>query len=978
MTFTKIYTGNKKVNLTILVFVFLLMRLGVSFGQTIPLHDSPYIIPLQSQSAIPVFYDAAFDHLGNTWVVSNNGLYQTNGVELLHVDVNEAISNKYIWGVDRFHNQLILSGFNGDVTLLAPELDKEVISRVQLPEGIETIEQKPNVIDDWVWFPVNGGGILFNQYFDQFRIYKSPVFSGNPIVYCGKWEGKYVFFDVYNVIMYFPDKEGVKVIEVWGRDAKMSRLQYGVLSEGIVVQKGKKTCDTYLIEIIGDTIRKSQLTEFSGIEASKNVRIIPSNDNWVWLDYDGKLLAVHSKDSVEAFSVDATEIKRVAMGANQSRILICGRNGVYILPGQFLQFKPEITSRTYETHGTIWGHDSAFWAKAHDTLYIIDRELNEIERFQISYIPTGVLFDGSKYHVLGTHYEVFPKPAHTLVYDKPIEMGVIEQIKATHIEFKYHAPKKIITADNGVYYFNRHGIGFIAYLGNQCRISTISTPRPIDLVWVNKKLVLGVHHNFIALYDFRKSPPKKITVLNMSGEAISNMHTDADGSISGNYKKGYFVLKNKTLYFFNGVQRGGDVSDWYSNVYHSGGQFFYMNGSKPVRFSQTFIYHSAVLDFPVSISGNLYIRNRSGVIVKVPVQEPKITGVKLSKIYTKMPVVLDDGRFYFKADEGPVQLKISDDNFGVLGRNRYRIVMNNGASYFYDNHLVNISYLPPRESIIKIYASDNDVEGLELKCYRNPKWHESYLTYFSIIVFISVLLLIYSYQSQKRTKIRYSLMDRVKELDNVAFKARFNPHFLFNALNSLQLLIENEDYRRASLYIKRLSDLFRNFLKSANRRFHTMTEEIDLMKSYIELQLLKYNNSFTVKYDLPQNENLSNWTIPTGLLQLILENAIKHGMSMAGDNKGILCIRVIRLGKNEACVEIIDNGPSFDDVADVPDSQKKGTGTGMSLVKERIEVLKDAHGYNCYILPPEKIQFSGYLCMKYALVFNPDPKWLKS
>lgn len=156
---------------------------------------------------------------------------------------------------------------------------------------------------------------------------------------------------------------------------------------------------------------------------------------------------------------------------------------------------------------------------------------------------------------------------------------------------------------------------------------------------------------------------------------------------------------------------------------------------------------------------------------------------------------------------------------------------------------------------------------------------------------------------------------------------------MFNALGSIQFLVNDNDKEKANQYLTEFSSLLRNSLYNNEQEMVPLSKELQTMDSYIRLEQLRFNFQYQLNVDksIPQ-ENIS---IPTLLIQPMIENGIKHGISSLKEN-GILLINIQRQAKN-LMIEIKDNGKGFD-------TEKSSKGFGIKLVKERIGVL-NRQGY---------------------------------
>ena len=117
--------------------------------------------------------------------------------------------------------------------------------------------------------------------------------------------------------------------------------------------------------------------------------------------------------------------------------------------------------------------------------------------------------------------------------------------------------------------------------------------------------------------------------------------------------------------------------------------------------------------------------------------------------------------------------------------------------------------------------------------------------------------------------------NRIKNL-----KAQLNPHFLFNSLNTLDQLIE-EDKEEASNFLNRFADLYRYSLETLEKDLIHLEEELNFVKDYFEILNMKYVNCY--KMNIITNNNLENSLIPPFALQLLVENAIQHNLGTDTD-----------------------------------------------------------------------------------------------
>jgi two-component system LytT family sensor kinase len=133
------------------------------------------------------------------------------------------------------------------------------------------------------------------------------------------------------------------------------------------------------------------------------------------------------------------------------------------------------------------------------------------------------------------------------------------------------------------------------------------------------------------------------------------------------------------------------------------------------------------------------------------------------------------------------------------------------------------------------------------------------------------------FENYKRTEIQsLKLEANTKEIELNQLKSQLNPHFMFNSMNSIRALVD-EDPRRAKIAITQLSNILRSTLMMHKNRFITLEEELVLVKDYLELEHIRYEERLSFFFDIdPSTLHLQ---IPPMMIQTLVENGIKHGIS---------------------------------------------------------------------------------------------------
>lgn len=172
-----------------------------------------------------------------------------------------------------------------------------------------------------------------------------------------------------------------------------------------------------------------------------------------------------------------------------------------------------------------------------------------------------------------------------------------------------------------------------------------------------------------------------------------------------------------------------------------------------------------------------------------------------------------------------------------------------------------------------------------------------------ILLLIFIILLVVN-RSKLNAKIQHEKKEKeLSILQMTALKSQMNPHFIFNALNSIQELILKEDTESAYTYISKFASLVRQILTHSSLTFVPIEEEIACIKLYLELERLRFKDGLTITFNAPDFDEIQ---IPPLLIQPYIENALKHGLLHKDGEKKLLI--TLSLAENHIKVRVEDNG----------------------------------------------------------------------
>lgn len=188
----------------------------------------------------------------------------------------------------------------------------------------------------------------------------------------------------------------------------------------------------------------------------------------------------------------------------------------------------------------------------------------------------------------------------------------------------------------------------------------------------------------------------------------------------------------------------------------------------------------------------------------------------------------------------------------------------------------------------------------------------------------SLISLVVEQVERLRARELQRLADRA-ELQ--ALQAQVNPHFLFNALNTLYGMIGRESFEARRLLLN-LAELFR-FCLRRDRTFLPLGEELEIVQAYLEIESLRLGQRLT--FEISASPEARAVAIPVFSIQPLVENAIKHGISKRGSGGRVEVMAVT--GNGGLRITVRDNGPGLD-----PNSSTGGLGIGLENVRQRLQL----------------------------------------
>jgi sensor histidine kinase YesM len=177
------------------------------------------------------------------------------------------------------------------------------------------------------------------------------------------------------------------------------------------------------------------------------------------------------------------------------------------------------------------------------------------------------------------------------------------------------------------------------------------------------------------------------------------------------------------------------------------------------------------------------------------------------------------------------------------------------------------------------------------------------------------------------------------ELD--ALHSKINPHFLYNALNSIADLSITDGKKARKMTIA-LADLFRYSINYSDHNYSTIKEEVEMTEVYLEIEKIRFEDQ--LNYSIHLDPNLSQYLVPRFLLQPVVENAVKHGLKTTGKMTEINI--TIKNGSDGLQIVVTDNGPAF--------PEQLTPGYGVKSMYDKLDLLFPGNYEILFTNQPEK------------------------
>jgi ligand-binding sensor domain-containing protein len=324
--------------------------------------------------------------------------------------------------------------------------------------------------------------------------------------------------------------------------------------------------------------------------------------------------------------------------------------------------------------------------------------------------------------------------------------------------------------------------------------------------------------------------------------------------------------------------------------------------------------------------------------------------VKMINIKAGDSVYTNYSNLVFNPDQHDVFINFKAISYSSPGSIKYKYQLDDHQWIETDNDFLNFISLKHGEYKLRIIAKTQNADWSKpyflsfsiLPTFIDTIWFDFLLI--SVLVSILVFIIIWRFKlNNKRMRAELELTEKINDLKHQALSAMMNPHFIFNSLNSVQYLINSQRNEEANDYIAMMAKLIRKNLDTAGSGVILLSEEINRLKLYLELEKLRFQENFSYEIITGVDVDTSSLMIPNMIIQPFVENSLWHGIINSGV-KGILTVSftfedvdIDSIICRSLIIKITDNGIGINEAK--KNIKEDHISKGIQIIEERLKLL---------------------------------------
>lgn len=408
----------------------------------------------------------------------------------------------------------------------------------------------------------------------------------------------------------------------------------------------------------------------------------------------------------------------------------------------------------------------------------------------------------------------------------------------------------------------------------------------------------------------------------------------------------------------------------------SGGRLFYISGKRLFYFTG----HASVQQVTVRIDADeindiaaadslLWLATDNGVI-EVPWAGPDEKSYRpelyINDITINGKIADSNWLRNLAFDENNIVINYSLIEYAAPAPALVRYKINNGAwvDLPANSRTLQFRSLSPGGYAIRFSVNGAEVGGLVTLNVAPPFWQQIWFYVFSVFAVLFLVLAYYSYRMKARMRNAEAQQEKIRLEERLsrsmltALRSQMNPHFFFNALNTVQAYIFTNEKSKASDYLAKLSMLTRTILEMSETETVLLTSEVEALHLYLELERARFGDDFSYEIISGDINELAGFEIPSMIIQPFVENAVKHGL-LHKEGVKRLELRFTRK-ENTLEVSIDDNGigrARSEELNEIKNRKYRPYSTRATA--ERVKLLNVGHPDRVIVEIIDKVSVTG-------------------
>ncbi|WP_411894685.1 histidine kinase [Winogradskyella sp. A2] len=338
--------------------------------------------------------------------------------------------------------------------------------------------------------------------------------------------------------------------------------------------------------------------------------------------------------------------------------------------------------------------------------------------------------------------------------------------------------------------------------------------------------------------------------------------------------------------------------------------------------------------------------------------------------------------FNLKSSENDLSIGFTGISFSDYSKLNYQYRINDGPWNTTNNRNLEIKNLSSGSQTIEIRAKGKSgiwsiSKQIHLKI--NPPFYKTLP--FILIVIIALLTLLYFIIGKRIASLKkgfnkerkmlkakqqqIQIEKQMLDLEQKALRMQMNPHFIFNALNTIKGYYSVGNLKEANNYITKLSKLLRLILEN-DERLISIEKELEIITLYIKLIQLRYVDVFDYTINVDPLIDKSEIGIPSLILQPLVENAIIHGLAPK-EEKGLLIIS-FKLGGDKLICSVVDDGIGYTHSLKKNKTNNDTTSKALKITKERIDIENNYDDENNFEIKDGENNIGTKVCIKLPIL----------